>query len=225
MAAVLNRAEDTLELGMLPIMAALADVDGKDITQKQETQTSMGDLNVDNNKHAAARVTQLRQKTQALFLGDGRFLAVAPPARRRSALAAVKMQEDGAKQKERKRGGVAVIARPKPKAKNMSKEKVELDKNWVVLLHNDDVHTFDYVTMAVVKVVGTVTRKKAHRITMQAHSQGVAQVTMTWKQMAKTYCLKLQKFGLTSSIAPDGGGGGGGGGGYLPAHRRGTTYE
>ena len=31
--------------------------------------------------------------------------------------------------------------------------------------------------------------------------------------MAKTMCLKLQKFGLTSSIAPDGGGGGGGGGG------------
>ena len=65
------------------------------------------------------------------------------------------------------------------------------------------VHTFDYVTMAIVKVVKTITRKKAHRITVQAHSAGTATVTTTWKQMAKTMCLKLQKFGLTSSIAPD----------------------
>ena len=66
------------------------------------------------------------------------------------------------------------------------------------------VHTFDYVNMAIVKVVKTITRKKAHRITVQAHSYGTATVTTTWKQMAKTMCLKLQKYGLTSSIAPDG---------------------
>ena len=65
------------------------------------------------------------------------------------------------------------------------------------------VHTFDYVTMAIVKVVKTITRKKAHRITVQCHSMGTATVTTTWKQMAKQMCLKLQKFGLTSSIAPD----------------------
>ena len=65
----------------------------------------------------------------------------------------------------------------------------------------------------VVKVVKTITRKKAHRITVQAHSYGTAVVTTTWKAMAKTMCLKLQKYGLTSSISPDGGGGGGGGGG------------
>ena len=64
-------------------------------------------------------------------------------------------------------------------------------------------HTFDYVTMAIVKVVKTITRKKAHRVCVQAHTMGTATVTTTWKQMAKTMCLKLQKFGLTSSIAPD----------------------
>jgi len=53
-------------------------------------------------------------------------------------------------------------------------------------------------------VVKTITRKKAHRITVQAHSMGTATVTTTWKQMAKQYCLKLQKYGLTSSIAPEG---------------------
>jgi len=69
--------------------------------------------------------------------------------------------------------------------------------------HLFQVHTFDYVTMAIVKVVKTVTRKKAHRICVQAHTMGTATVTTTWKQMAKQMCLKLQKFGLTSSIAPD----------------------
>jgi len=96
-----------------------------------------------------------------------------------------------------------VIARPKPIEKSKNKEEVENEPSWRVLLHNDDVHTFDYVSMAIVKVVKTITRKKAHRICVQCHSMGTATVTTTWKQMAKSYCLKLQKFGLTSSIAPD----------------------
>jgi len=111
--------------------------------------------------------------------------------------------DGGAREGERERGRTAVISRPKPKPKNERKEDVDKEPSWRVLLHNDDVHTFDYVTMAIVKVVKTITRKKAHRITVQAHSMGTATVTTTWKQMAKTMCLKLQKFGLTSSIAPD----------------------
>ena len=66
-------------------------------------------------------------------------------------------------------------------------------------------HTFDYVNMAIVQAVQTITRKKAHRICVQAHSMGTATVTTSWKQQAKQYCLKLQKYGLTSSIAPEGG--------------------
>ena len=60
--------------------------------------------------------------------------------------------------------------------------------------------------------VATVTRAKAHRITVAAHTNNLAVVTTTWKQMAKQYCIKLQKFGLTSSIAPGGGGEGDDGG-------------
>jgi len=110
--------------------------------------------------------------------------------------------------RQKSRGRTATVARPKPKPKNERREDVSMDKSWRVLLHNDDVHTFDYVSMAIVKVVKTITRKKAHRITVQCHSMGTATVTTTWKQMAKTMCLKLQKFGLTSSIAPDSSGSG-----------------
>ncbi|KAK4523150.1 hypothetical protein GAYE_PCTG36G1041 [Galdieria yellowstonensis] len=108
--------------------------------------------------------------------------------------------EAGQAQKEGK-GGVAVKVKPKRKTKKEKKE--ELEHNWRVLLHNDDIHTFDYVITAIVSVVKTVSRKKAHRVTMEAHSCGVSTVTTTWKQLAEEYCLGLQRYGLTTSIAPD----------------------
>ena len=142
----------------------------------------------------------------ALAAGHRAPVAARAPAMPRTA--SLQMQEGpggGAGERESKcaRGRTAVVQRPKPKPKFDRKEDVEMDKTWRVLVHNDDVHTFDYVTMAIVKVVKTITRKKAHRITVQCHSMGTATVTTTWKAMAKTMCLKLQKFGLTSSIAPD----------------------
>lgn len=38
-----------------------------------------------------------------------------------------------------------------------------------------------------------MTRKKAHRITMEAHKSGLATVTTTWKQLAREYSVKLRK--------------------------------
>lgn len=108
------------------------------------------------------------------------------------------LQTDGGKG-----GGVAVITRPRVDKATARKSKTEKEPSWRVLLHNDDVHTFDYVTGAIVAVVRTVSRKKAHRITMQAHASGVATVTTTWKALAEEYCKGLQAAGLTSSIAPN----------------------
>ena len=118
------------------------------------------------------------------------------------------MQEEGGggggeRERERSTGRSATIAKPKPKAKPMNREEVDNEPMWRVLLHNDDVHTWDYVIYAITTVVKTVTKKKAHKITTTVHTQGTATVTVTWKQLAKQYCLKLQGFGLTSSISPD----------------------
>jgi len=109
----------------------------------------------------------------------------------------------GAGEQERSRGRSAVVSKPKPKPISKRKEDVDKEPMWRVLLHNDDVHTWDYVIFAIVSVVKTITRKKAHRITTQVHTMGTATVTVSWKQQAKQYCLKLQEFGLTTSIAPD----------------------
>ena len=147
--------------------------------------------------------------TSALVLPQGLrpvAMAVHPPVR----AAATFMQEGGdggdggrGRETEKSRGRTAVIERPKPKPKSMRKEDVSLDANWKVLLHNDDVHTFEYCTGAICSVVRTIKRKKAHTITVQAHSMGTAVVTQTYKQKAKELCLGLQKYGLTSSISPE----------------------
>lgn len=110
---------------------------------------------------------------------------------------------DSAREQERKSSRVVTIDKVKPDVETERKEQVDKEPIWRVLLHNDDVHTFDYVSMAITKVVKTVSRKKAFKITVEAHMSGIATVTTTWKQMAKQYCTGLQKMGLTSSIAPD----------------------
>jgi ATP-dependent Clp protease adapter protein ClpS len=108
---------------------------------------------------------------------------------------------DESGEREREGGGVAVITKTKPAVRE--KEKTAKEPMWRVLLHNDNIHTFDYVTHTLVKVVKTLTRYKAHRITVHAHKAGVATVTTTWKQLAEEYCQGLQREGLTSSIMPD----------------------
>jgi ATP-dependent Clp protease adapter protein ClpS len=118
----------------------------------------------------------------------------------------VRMQASERETKKSK-GRTAVIERPKPKPKEVSKEDVKNDQPWRVLLHNDEVHTFDYCIGCIASTVPTVPRKKAHRIVMETHTSGMAVVTRTFKQQAKQYCIALQQLGLTSSIAPEYSGG------------------
>jgi ATP-dependent Clp protease adapter protein ClpS len=86
--------------------------------------------------------------------------------------------------------------------------KPEFDSKYSVILMNDDVHTFDYVTMAVSKTC-SMARSKAHSAAVQAHSQGKACVASCDRADAKTMCRNLQKHGLTVTMAKDDGGGGG----------------
>lgn len=96
-----------------------------------------------------------------------------------------------------------------------------------LLLHNDDVHTFEYVTFMLQKIIPTISNAKAYSLTMTTHCEGVstvgprrdagffpprdapssalsrAQVSQTAKPLAQKYCVQLQKGGLTASISPD----------------------
>ncbi|SOV81146.1 ATP-dependent Clp protease adaptor protein ClpS, putative [Plasmodium sp. gorilla clade G3] len=82
-------------------------------------------------------------------------------------------------------------------------EKKEREKEtsaWKVILYNDDIHNFTYVTDVIVKVVGQISKAKAHTITVEAHSTGQALILSTWKSKAEKYCQELQQNGLTVSI-------------------------
>ncbi|GAB68864.1 ATP-dependent Clp protease adaptor protein ClpS containing protein [Plasmodium cynomolgi strain B] len=60
--------------------------------------------------------------------------------------------------------------------------------------------SFTYVTDIIVKVIGQISKAKAHTITVEAHSTGQALILSTWRSQAERYCEELQKNGLTVSI-------------------------
>ena len=73
---------------------------------------------------------------------------------------------------------------------------------WDVLLHNDDIHTFDYTIQALAKCVPIAYNfEKAHTIVVEMHSKVRARVWQGWKPRAKMICICLQSKGLTSTIA------------------------
>lgn len=106
--------------------------------------------------------------------------------------------------KERSRStkkGVSTIIKDKVESK--AEEDKKKEEMWRVVLHNDEVHTFNYVIRSICKCIGTVDRKAAFEICVATHGTGKATVTKTWKKQAEKYCLSLQRQGLTVSIAPD----------------------
>lgn len=117
------------------------------------------------------------------------------------------------KQKSTKKGVQTII---KDRTESQAEENKDKEKLWRVVLHNDEVHTFNYVIRSLTKVVGTLDRKASFEICVQTHGVGKAVVTKTWKKQAEQFCLGLQRQGLTASIAPDqdfdGGHAGGGNG-------------
>ena len=91
----------------------------------------------------------------------------------------------------------------KDKTQTKPEESKKKEEMWRVVLHNDEVHTFNYVIRSLVKVIGTLDRKAAFEICVQTHGIGKATITKTWKKQAEQFCLGLQRQGLTVSISPD----------------------
>lgn len=118
------------------------------------------------------------------------------------------------KAKDKKKGLSTIVI---DKTDTQMEEEDTPEEMWRVILHNDEVHTFNYVIRSLQKVMGTLDKKKAFDICTVTHGQGQATVDECWKEQAMKYCLGLQRQGLTASIAPankfEGGGNDAGGGG------------
>ena len=91
----------------------------------------------------------------------------------------------------------------KDRIEQQEEEAKKKEEMWRVVLHNDEVHTFNYVIRSLTKVIGTLDRKAAFEICVQTHGIGKATITKTWKKQAEQFCLGLQRQGLTVSISPD----------------------
>jgi ATP-dependent Clp protease adapter protein ClpS len=89
------------------------------------------------------------------------------------------------------------------KVETKAEEEKKKEEMWRVVLHNDEVHTFNYVVRSLTKVIGTLDRKAAFEICVETHGIGKATITKTWKKQAEQFCLGLQRQGLTVSISPD----------------------
>lgn len=117
------------------------------------------------------------------------------------------------KSKSTKKGLSTIVI---DKTEQQEDQDEEIEEQWRVVLHNDEVHTFNYVIQSLCKIIGTIDRKRAFDICVLTHGTGKATITKSWKEQAMKYCLGLQRQGLTASIAPEsrfGGEGGGGEGG------------
>ena len=131
------------------------------------------------------------------------FSIITPPSKlatTNSVSATTLYMSDRERTKSTKKG-VKTIIRDKTESK--AEEQKEKEEMWRVVLHNDEVHTFNYVIRSLCKVVGTLDRKASFEICVQTHGVGKATVTKTWKKQAEQFCLGLQRQGLTVSISPD----------------------
>ncbi|HLY67048.1 MAG TPA: ATP-dependent Clp protease adaptor ClpS [Chloroflexota bacterium] len=70
-----------------------------------------------------------------------------------------------------------------------------------VVLHNDDVHTFDDVAHALNKVIG-VSLKRGYQLADIVHNNGNAIVATCRKEQAELYRERLEGYKLTVTIEP-----------------------
>jgi ATP-dependent Clp protease adapter protein ClpS len=105
---------------------------------------------------------------------------------------------DRARERSTRKGVQTII-----KEQTEEKQEEKKEEMYRVLLHNDEVHTFQYVVRALTKVIGILDRKAAFEICVETHGRGKAVITKTWKKQAMQFCMGLQRQGLTVSITPD----------------------
>ena len=71
-----------------------------------------------------------------------------------------------------------------------------------VLLHNDDVSTFEHVILSIVELT-PLTTESAFEKTLIAHDQGLVLLLVTHKERAELYQEQFTSVKLTVTIEPD----------------------
>jgi ATP-dependent Clp protease adaptor protein ClpS len=72
-----------------------------------------------------------------------------------------------------------------------------------VLLHNDDVNTFEHVISSIVQLT-TISTKEAVIRAIEAHETGVALLLVTHRERAELYVEQFASLSIIVTIEPDG---------------------
>ena len=100
-------------------------------------------------------------------------------------------------------GGATAVATVPVKKPAVPKRRPKQLPPYKVLLHNDDVNTFESVITAILKLT-TLEPQEALLRTLEAHETGVALLLVTHKERAELYHEQFTTFKITVSIEPDG---------------------
>ena len=97
-------------------------------------------------------------------------------------------------------GAVALQDAPVRKSAPSKREPKQLPP-WKVLLHNDDVNTFEHVITTVLKLT-SLTAEEAFERAVEAHESGVALLLVTHQERAELYHDQFTSCQLCVTIEP-----------------------
>ncbi len=97
--------------------------------------------------------------------------------------------------------GAAVAVAPAKRPIPTRREPKQLPP-YKVLLHNDDVNTFEHVIGSILKVT-TIQAEEAVLKALEAHEAGLSLLLVTHKERAELYVEQFITFQLTVTIEPD----------------------
>ncbi len=79
---------------------------------------------------------------------------------------------------------------------------VRPDVPWIVIVWNDPVNTFDYVTFVFQKVFG-YSRAKARRLMLEVHNEGKSVVASGTREKCEADVARLHAYGLWATLQKD----------------------
>ena len=81
-------------------------------------------------------------------------------------------------------------------------EDVRPDVPWIVIVWNDPINTFEYVTFVFQKLFG-FSRAKARRLMLQVHHEGKAVVAAGTREKCEIDVARLHAYGLWATMQKD----------------------
>lgn len=94
------------------------------------------------------------------------------------------------------------VASSKPTADPKIAERTRQLPPYRVILHNDDVNTFEHVIVSILRLT-PLKQAEAVRSTLEAHETGVSHLLTTHQERAELYVEQFASVRLTVTCEPD----------------------